>query len=737
MSIIELKKVSKFYYNKSNISSGFSKVNLKLDIGEFVVITGESGSGKSTLLNVISGLDSYEEGEMFINNEETSHYSETDYETYRRKYIGNIFQNFNLINSYTVFQNIELVMLLDGYKKKEVKQKVLDIIDKVGLSKYKNTKASKLSGGQKQRVAIARALIKETPIIVADEPTGNLDAESAKGVMKLLSKISKDRLVIIVTHNYEQVKDYATRKIVMMDGSIVEDKKLKEVEIKKPLERNYKSITELNKLLLGFRNTFNIKTKFILLLLVYLSLTGLVFSSYPALKKAKSENVTSSNNYLFREYSKKRIILNKIDKSEITDDDINSIKKLKEVNKVVKDDIFLDTTATLESDTFGFEGTLESYENIKKVDKGRLPENENEIVVSGSKDDYNIRTGEIFNKKVKLTIYNDTIKDDISVVGVIYNKNRNNFDSKLYINNNIIEKALRKSYITYGTKEITFDNKVYRNDSETFSYIIKSIDKLKEGELLIPESYNSFCSNYECKNKNASIKVTNTYYKETVNLKVKDYFNDKTYEKLTGISKKEYEDNQMTFYISNIDYDKLYNKGSYQISIFTNKVKDVNKVSKELNKMGYNTYPFKKFSVNAVGDVLGMINLFRKVVFIISIVVLFFISYFIIKMILKSRNIYYSTIRILGTTRKTCKSLLQIELLNDEVIAYFIFLIIIKLCKIKVININTINEIIKYLNVKDYIVLFIILIVMSYLISARYSRSLFKRSTLETYREEI
>jgi hypothetical protein len=153
--------------------------------------------------------------------------------------------------------------------------------------------------------------------------------------------------------------------------------------------------------------------------------------------------------------------------------------------------------------------------------------------------------------------------------------------------------------------------------------------------------------------------------------------------------------------------------------------------------MGYNTYPFKKFSVNAVGDVLGMINLFRKVVFIISIVVLFFISYFIIKMILKSRNIYYSTIRILGTTRKTCKSLLQIELLNDEVIAYFIFLIIIKLCKIKVININTINEIIKYLNVKDYIVLFIILIVMSYLISARYSRSLFKRSALETYREEI
>ena len=169
--MLKLKNVSKYYYNKGLITSGFSKVNLDFNIGEFVAITGASGSGKSTLLNVLSGLDSYEEGEMYINGKETSHYTEKDFENYRRKYVSNIFQNFNLVNSYTVYQNVELVLLLNGYKKREIKNKVLELLKKVDMYKFRNTKVAKLSGGQKQRVAIARALAKETPIIIADEPT--------------------------------------------------------------------------------------------------------------------------------------------------------------------------------------------------------------------------------------------------------------------------------------------------------------------------------------------------------------------------------------------------------------------------------------------------------------------------------------------------------------------------------------------------------------------------------------
>lgn len=117
---------------------------------------------------------------MYINGEETSHYTEKDFEEYRRKYVANIFQSFNLINSYTVYQNIELILLLNGYKKKEIKQKVLDMIEQVGLTEFKNTKVSKLSGGQKQRVAIARAMVKDTPIIALDEPTRKLGFRSCK-----------------------------------------------------------------------------------------------------------------------------------------------------------------------------------------------------------------------------------------------------------------------------------------------------------------------------------------------------------------------------------------------------------------------------------------------------------------------------------------------------------------------------------------------------------------------------
>ena len=253
--MLKLENVSKYYYNKGIIAVGFSKVNLELKLGEFVVITGESGSGKSTLLNVISGLDSYEDGEMYINGKETSHYTEKDFEDYRRKYIANIFQSFNLVNSYTVYQNVELVMLLNGYKKHKIKKQILKIIDDVGLTKFKNTKVSKLSGGQKQRVAIARAMVKDTPIIVADEPTGNLDSESAKEVLSILKKVAKDKLVVMVTHNIEQVEQYATRVIKMHDGRIIENNEIKKIEDEPKVEESkYKNLSMFNKLRLGTRN---------------------------------------------------------------------------------------------------------------------------------------------------------------------------------------------------------------------------------------------------------------------------------------------------------------------------------------------------------------------------------------------------------------------------------------------------------------------------------------------------
>ena len=383
--MIELKNVSKYYYQNGMIASGFTKINLKFNIGEFVVITGESGSGKSTLLNVISGLDSYEEGEMYINGEETSHYTEADFEDYRRKYIGNIFQNFNLVNSYTVYQNIELVLLLNGEKKKDIKGKVLEIIDTVGLKKFKNTKVSKLSGGQKQRVAIARALAKETPIIVADEPTGNLDTRSANSIMKLLHEISKDKLVVIVTHNKEQVEEYATRLITMNDGRVVEDKTVTKIKNEiEPEIKQYKNLTIPNRFRLGIRNTFNIFTKFALIFIVFLFMSMTFIYTYSNSKKNEKQVALLGGNSIFNNSDTKRIILKKKDKTEMTKDDFEYLRNIEHVKSLEENDILLDTYVVLTDEkTYSYvPGMARNIKDLEEeVTYGRMPENYDEIVV--------------------------------------------------------------------------------------------------------------------------------------------------------------------------------------------------------------------------------------------------------------------------------------------------------------------------------------------------------------------
>ena len=203
--MIKLENVSKFYHNEGNVVLGLHRVNLEFKMGEFVAITGESGSGKSTLLNVISGLDSYEEGELYFNGEETSHYDEEDWQEYRKNNIGFVFQNYHLIDSYTVLENVESVMIINGISKKARRKRALEILKQVGLEKHLKHKGTKLSGGEKQRLAIARAIAKDTPVIVADEPTGNLDTKTGKQIIEILKELSKTKLVIMVTHNHDLI----------------------------------------------------------------------------------------------------------------------------------------------------------------------------------------------------------------------------------------------------------------------------------------------------------------------------------------------------------------------------------------------------------------------------------------------------------------------------------------------------------------------------------------------------
>ena len=741
--MLKLKNVSKFYYNKGVIASGFNKVNVEFKIGEFVAIVGESGSGKSTLLNVISGLDSYEEGEMYINGEETSHYREADFEAYRKKYVSNIFQSFNLVNSYTVYQNIELVMLLNGYKRNEVKTRVLELIDKVGLKKYRKTKVSKLSGGQKQRVAIARALAKETPIIVADEPTGNLDSRSAKDVIKLLKEISKDKLVIVVTHNFSEIEDMATRIVKMHDGKIVSDKEVVETKKVSANEINEsKNIGFFNMLRLGFRNTFNIIPKFILIFLVFLFITVSLLSEYGSMQKDEYEESKLGANYFFQDTRDTRIVIKKKDGSAITSEDFDKISKLDNVSEIVRNDIVLDSEVwfqTVDDSYYSINGTLRDITNFNdRLDYGRMPEAGNEVIYVVSKDDYYF--SEKIEDAINKTYYYSGDKNSysIKIVGVkyldgsvlAYNRNI------IYGNSNLLSKFMLDINRQHSKVTVYLNGKNHEsNNYPGEAFDIRTSDRVPSGNVYTPESLNYLCTNYNCRWDTLTVKVNNLYYSDNRDLYINYTYNDKNINNLLGIAK----DNQAngSIFMNPDDYNSLFNKDSYQASVFAKHVNNVDSVSDELDKLGFTTLQIRKTLDNMMGEAVKAIKIIKLVVTIILIVTLFFISYFVIKLILKSRNVYFSTLRILGANSRHIKRILDIELFFDATVAYLVYMTVILLVKYKVVYIKFINNILEYLSIRDYVLIYVILIVMSYLISTRYARKIFKQSAMKSYREEV
>ena len=724
--MLELKNVSKFYYKKGIVSSGISKVSLKFDMGEFIAITGESGSGKSTLLNVISGLDTYEEGEMYVNGEETSHYNEEDYEEYRKKYIGNIFQSFNLVNSYTVYQNVELVLLINGETRRSVKHKVIDILKKVDLYKYRHTKVSKLSGGMKQRVAIARCLAKDTPIIIADEPTGNLDSKNAKSVLKLLYEISKYKLVIVVTHNFEQISEYATRRITMHDGSVIEDMKLKDKnEVKEVNTSKFKKTKVISNLRLGIRNTFNIVPKFLLLTFVYAFVLISIVGVYSAFLELESTN-NAYNSFFNETDANKRVIVKKKDNSSFTNEEINKLKSISNVDKVITNDYVYDYSMSLmDYENIFLDSNFMKLEEFKgKLKYGRMPLNDNEIIVSGSKENYYIEDlgSELINKEVSINSGSDEIK--VKIVGVsVFEKY--NWMVTSYVSDKIY------NYVENHVEQVYGTTKVFISDNSQIEYPnIKTSDILSEGQVYISENYSYNCKSYNCMKDSLNIKFSNMYTNKEISLSNVKVYNKNNFKKIFG---SEYDDMD-TIYLSNNDYDKLYkNNNIYQVSLFVKDVRNIDKTMNELND-------YVSFSLNSVkqdGALVQVIKIVKTIVITVLVIVLFFVSYFVIKLIMKSRNKYFTTIRILGGSYIEVKRLLQIELLNVTNIVYLVFLVISLFIKNDIIVSESIKNMLFYINLKEYVIVYLILSLMSYLTSSRYSRKIFKRSVITTYNEEV
>lgn len=732
--MLKLENVSKIYYTNGIVATGISKVNLELNIGEFVVITGESGSGKSTLLNVISGIDSYEEGEMYINGKETSHYTEKDFEEYRKKYIANIFQSFNLINSYTVYQNVELVLLLNGYKRRQIKKKVLDIIDKVGLTKFKNTKVSKLSGGQKQRVAIARAIVKDTPIIVADEPTGNLDTKSAYEIIELLKNVAKDKLVVIVTHNIEQVEKYATRIIKMHDGRMIQNTEIKNInEDSKITQANGKNITIPNQYRLGIRNTFNIFSKFILLFIVFTFMSVAFLSEYSAFKLVEHSTEESSGySANLRDISKERILINKQNREPFTEDDYNKIKQLSNIDYIVEDDISLDTEFILRNDTLNTYGYIKDINNFKgNIDIGRMPENDDEIILKANKDDYTITQmlDETLNSEFSLQKSyreGDTIRT-VKIVGIQYNENNTIYDRTFYVSNEV--KKVVRSYVHNQYS----DMKTLLNDKYV-QYNIETSENVEPGTAIVNDDLKYQFKNNKIINQNINISVSNIYYEDNIDLTITKTFTKSNLKKLTGYIDYSYYQNAII--INPDDYNSLYDKPSYQSSVYVKDASIIDQTMSELENLGLKPKKATDFKVEYENE-SQIVKIFKVVVTIFVIIVVFFISYLIISIILKSRNIYYTTLRMLGATSKSTRKILNIELFINSTLSYLMVLTFGYLVKQDIIKIEFIANLIKYITLNECILMYLILFVVTQLIARKFAKKIFKSSAMNRYNEEV
>ena len=261
--MLKIKNITKQYITGDLKQVALDNISLNLRDSEFVAILGPSGSGKTTLLNIIGGLDRYDSGDLIINGISTKQYKDRDWDSYRNHTIGFVFQSYNLIMHLSILANVELALTISGVSKSERKQRAIDALKQVGLEKHIYKKPNQLSGGQMQRVAIARALVNDPDILLADEPTGALDSETSVQVMDLLKEVAKDRLVVMVTHNPELAKSYASRIVQVKDGKIIDDSNPYNLDEKDLPEVKYKnmgksSMSFLTALVLSFNN---LKTK--------------------------------------------------------------------------------------------------------------------------------------------------------------------------------------------------------------------------------------------------------------------------------------------------------------------------------------------------------------------------------------------------------------------------------------------------------------------------------------------
>lgn len=737
---VKLDNVSMYYHDKSSVNVGISKISLEFYKGEFVAVTGESGSGKTSLLNVIGASLGYHDGEVYYDGETSSHFDDEERETFRRERIGYVCQNYNLIDSYTLLQNVVASMIISGWNKKEAEIKALEYLDKVGLKDLAYKKASKISSGQKQRLGIARALAKETDIILADEPTGNLDSENGIQIVKLLKELSKDHLVIMVTHNVDEAISYASRIVRLSDGHVVLDERKEEVAY---LPASFEDKDDLNhyKVAWSFANFNRVaKPRRSIFLSVFLLLISVAtFVLIGTIIANMDESMTKKyDNSAFLNEQRNRLIVMKDDNSIITDEDVNKINGLKYVLQTDKYDLVNDFNYYLEGDyivepqaLYEYDGNgqpIESTVEIRRVPNfynyekfmksvtclntsdvlvGTLPSKINEIAVYGDKDDL----GKV--KKIYFQI-NGTknwdqqsyISFDMKVTAVL-SKNKDFSKDQIYFSEMFCCQMIANAkstpntnfyyYLFDGMKAILKNKKVY-----LFA------DSIGENNLEVSQSFFG-----ESRRTSFYGKVGINNYKNAFLT-----FDVTNYEALMSSNMIKIDESEFDKYFSNIH--------STQLSVYIEDYAYTDEVINEINSLGYTAMSsFRASTLEYDMELLNSRNV-TIIVCVIAVFVIFVLTLFVLVAFLSLNQGDYLLLRLIGMDKKTMYWTNLFEMLSTTFVMFIVSIIV--TYTLEYFDISLIHNIIKYMVWYQFIIIFIVNLFIVWVTTSRFNNSLQKKT---------
>ena len=724
--MLTLKNIKKIY--EQSDEAVLDDINLTFNRDEFVSILGCSGAGKSTLLNIIGGLDCKTSGKLLINGKDIYKYSDSNLDYYRKNNVGFIFQNYNLIEHLTVYENVMLPLLLTNSKNKH--KRVLKMLDKVGLKDKKDSKICDLSGGQKQRVAISRALINNPDIILADEPTGALDYKTGYEIMNLIKKLSKNKLVIMVTHNKVLAKKYSSRIIYLDKGRVISDTNpSKKKKIYFNMKNNGRNLSIKNALLYSIKTIKAKRKSFLLTSLassIGLILVALIISVSNGLKKEMNsyeKNVLSSVPIIIPSVKTKISDKSKIPKNKLYSYDYKEESKINPINEdFVKYINKMKTKLSCDinySRNLKFNILTEDYNlldnvefsqmpSIKYIKKnytllaGSYPKNKNELmlvadqknridknILDALKFNGDVNVSDIFKKKMKL-IFNDDFyikKDNVYFI----NKN---FENVYKEKNNVALKIVGIIRLTKDGEE-SYKNDL-ANEKSSLAYLSNLADDV------IDKNINSNIISDINKNDNIMVEGIN---------------------RAEGVLKKKLGGDKTP------DLIYIYPKDYTSKNLIINYINKYNKNKKKSKKVTYINY--SKETIDAAKQMINTISvvliLFSSISLICSSIMIGIITYISVN----NRTKEIGILRSIGTSKKEVAMIFLSEVLitgaSSGVIGIFISNILLFLGNIILRNLDIINQKIT-LNAQNSVSLILINVVLIMLGSAIPSFSASKKN---------